>query len=197
MSGAEITTCDGDWEEVPARPGVPASEAPEHLGFRQQKRMIRWLSPKELTHTAVRVFLSSIFGAYSDTREIQAALGDDRPVSNERCARTNEKREELWVDFVADLGDAFGPTYGVASLLARPTLVVGVAGGPPRANERGRVLIMGGDLRDGGSSESHASPARTSRPGSSRCPRTRCGPSSSSNRCGSSRPERCPRRSPG
>jgi hypothetical protein len=145
MSWAEITTCDGDWDEVPARPDVPASKAPEHLGFRQQKRMIRWLSPKELTHTAVRVFLSSVFGAYSDKREIQAALGDDRPVSYERCALTNEKREELWVDFVADLGDAFGPTYAVASLLARPTLDVGVAGGPPRATERGRVLIMGGD----------------------------------------------------
>jgi hypothetical protein len=107
--------------------------------------MIRWLSPKQLTHTAVRVFLSSVFGAYSDKREIQAALGDDFPVSYERCAGTNEPRNELWIDFVADLGDAFGPTYAVASLLARPTLDVGVSRGIRRRTERGRVLIMGGD----------------------------------------------------
>ena len=65
MSWAESASCDDVWEEIPTRPEVPASEAPEHLGFRQQKPMIRWLSPKELTHTAVRVFLSSVFGASS------------------------------------------------------------------------------------------------------------------------------------
>jgi hypothetical protein len=145
MSWAESAPCEGGWEEVPARPDFPASEAPEHLGFTRQKPMIRWLSPKELTHTAVRVFLSSVFGAYSDKREIQAALGENTPVSYERCARTNEPRNELWFDFVADLGDGFGPTYAVASLLARPTLDVGVPRGIRRRTERGRLLIMGGD----------------------------------------------------
>jgi hypothetical protein len=145
MSWAGSAPCDGGAEEVPTRPDFPTSEAPEHLGFRPRKPMIRWLSPKELTHTAVRVFLSSVFGAYSDKREIQAALGDDSFTSYERHALTNEARKDLWVDFVADLGDAFGPTYAVASLLARPTLDVGVRRGITRRTERGRVLIMGGD----------------------------------------------------
>ena len=106
--------------------------------------MIRWLSPKELAHTATRVLLSSVFGAYSDKREIQAALDVERPVSAETC-ESEDTPEVLWVDFVADLGDAFGPTYAVASLLAQPTLDLRGSGGERLATERGRVLIMGGD----------------------------------------------------
>ena len=41
--------------------------------FRAQ-RMVRWLGPTGLTTTAMQVALSTIFGAYSDKREIQAAL---------------------------------------------------------------------------------------------------------------------------
>jgi hypothetical protein len=144
MSWTESMGC-GAGPEVPERPDRPTSDDVEHLGFTRQDRMVRWLSPKELAHTAVRVFLSSVFGAYSDKREIQAALGDERPASYQVCERTGEAREELWVDFVADLGDAFGPTYAVASLLARPTLAVTGPQGGCHPTERGRVLVMGGD----------------------------------------------------
>jgi hypothetical protein len=145
MSWAESARCADGQEELPKRPDLPTSEAPEKLGFRPRKKMIRWLSPKELAHTAMRVFLSSVFGAYSDKREIQAALGDDGPVRYDVHEQTGKPRQELWVDFVADLGDAFGPTYAVASLLAQPALDLGLPGGSPHATERGKVLVMGGD----------------------------------------------------
>jgi hypothetical protein len=45
------------------------------LGFTPQP-MVRWLGPRGLCVTALQVMLSGIFGAYSDKREIQAALSE-------------------------------------------------------------------------------------------------------------------------
>ena len=119
-------------------PPRPSSDTHEGLGFERRNGMVRWLSPKELAATAVRVLLSSAFGAYADKREVQAALECPEPVSY--C-----DEEELWIDYVADLGDAFGPTYAVASLLAEPLLPLGVPGDTLKTTRRGRALVMGGD----------------------------------------------------
>jgi 3',5'-cyclic AMP phosphodiesterase CpdA len=100
--------------------------------------MVKWLSPAQLAGTALQVVLSQIFGAYSDKREIQACLppGDRMSYAD---------HPELWFDYVADSGDAFDPTYSIASLLARPDLEVAPAGGDAHATRRGRLLVMGGD----------------------------------------------------
>ena len=119
-------------------PPRPTDETKRSLGFAPRKGMVQWLSPKELAATAARVLLSSVFGAYADKREIQAALPCPEPLSY-------ADDDELWVDFVADLGDAFGPTYAVASLLARPELALGIEGGVRKPTQRGRLLVMGGD----------------------------------------------------
>jgi hypothetical protein len=102
----------------------------EQLGFRPQKA-VRWLAPKVLITTGAQSLVAEIFGSYADKRELQGGLpsqvydyaGDD----------------ELWLDFVADLGDGFDATYSVASLLAAPSLDLD---GP---KPRGRLLVMGGD----------------------------------------------------
>jgi hypothetical protein len=47
---------------------------------------------------------------------------------------------ELWLDYVADLGDGFNATYSIAYLLAQPDLDVG-----GRHLPRGQMLLMGGD----------------------------------------------------
>ena len=119
-------------------PPRPSSQSQESVGFKCRKGMVRWLSPKELAATAVRVLLSSVFGAYSDKREIQAALPREEEESY-------AGEDELWVDYVADLGDAFGPTYAVASLLARPELDLDLPRGERTTTCRGRLLVMGGD----------------------------------------------------
>ena len=119
-------------------PRRPRSDTPEELGF-DRKDMVRWLSPRELAATGMRVLLSGIFGAYADKRELQAALQKSEPVdySDER---------ELWIDYISDLGDGFASTYHLAQLLAKPELAVEeVDGGSTMTTPMAKLLIMGGD----------------------------------------------------
>ncbi|MBM2821899.1 MAG: metallophosphoesterase [Thermoleophilia bacterium] len=120
-------------------PDRPQSERPEHIGFAPQP-MVRWFDPVQLIGTAFQVVLSGIFGAYSDKREIQAALAPGAVPDEQSYA----SGEELWLDYVADLGDGFEPTYTIAYLLSRPALTA-VRGDQKWETERGRILVMGGD----------------------------------------------------
>jgi hypothetical protein len=107
------------------------------------KPMVQWLSPMELLRTAREVVISGIFGSYADKREVQAAL----PASDiEDYSMRADKSpvEEIWVDYVSDLGDGFHSTYTVAYLLAKKTLSFDTDAGPAET-KRGQVLIMGGD----------------------------------------------------
>ncbi len=110
----------------------PTDLTPQQLGFNPQSP-VGWLQPIQLSGTALRVVLSHLFGAYLDKRELQNTL----PA---RIYDEGADREELWLDFVADLGDGFDPTYTVAYLLGRPTLTV-----EGHELPRGKVLMMGGD----------------------------------------------------
>jgi hypothetical protein len=110
----------------------PNSLDPFELGFSPQPP-VAWLSPSQLAGTAVRVVLSNVLGAYLDKRELQSALSAD--VFAEHAGA-----EELWLDYVADLGDGFDATYSIAWLLAQPSLTVDGQELP-----RGQVLVMGGD----------------------------------------------------
>lgn len=110
---------------------------PEHLGFAPFQPMVQWFSPGELIRAAVKAVLSSLFGAYADNRELQAIRTEIAPVSY-------ADRDELWVDYVADLGDGWNSTYAVARLLATPTLTLD-DDGTPVETRRGDLLIMGGD----------------------------------------------------
>ena len=105
------------------------------LGFTPQDQ-VRWLAPAQLSRTAIKVGLSSLFADFADRREVQAAL----PKPAIEVAQDGEGG--LWFDFVADLGDGFDPTYTVALLLAQERLAVdGVAEQLPR----GSMLVLGGD----------------------------------------------------
>jgi 3',5'-cyclic AMP phosphodiesterase CpdA len=120
------------------RPRRPRSESAAELGFTRLERMTPWLSPAHIVATEQRKKTAARFGAYSDKREVEAGLPALPP-----SAYTDDA--EIWVDFVADLGDAFGPTYAIATLLARPRLDLTGPGGEAHATRRGRVLVMGGD----------------------------------------------------
>jgi hypothetical protein len=101
-----------------------------------QAPMVGWYDPGQLARTGVQIVVSSLFGARADFRAWEA-------LSNKKlvfpCERA-EGEDAFWIDYVADTGDGFAPTYAVASLLARPELKLGDAKLP-----RGRVLVMGGD----------------------------------------------------
>jgi hypothetical protein len=96
----------------------------------QPQRAVRWLSPPVLIGTGIKALLSAIFGSYADKRELQRVL----PAKVHECGA-----DELWFDFVADLGDGFDATFSVASLLAEDIEVDG------ETLPRGQLLVMGGD----------------------------------------------------
>ncbi|MGW6396465.1 hypothetical protein ACWFR1_39570 [Streptomyces sp. NPDC055103] len=98
---------------------------------------VRWLAPKELARTAVKVGLAAVFADYADKREIQGAL--QAGLLHAPLARPDA--DEIWIDFAADLGDGFEATYSVASAVAADRLVVEGAGACPRAS----LLVLGGD----------------------------------------------------
>ena len=121
-------------ELVETPPERPADTSIEQLGFERQP-MVRWFDPTQLAQTSIRVALSTIFGAYADKRELQAAFEEPPRVHRDHAAE-----DELWLDFVADLGDGFRSTYALAYLLSRPTLDFEGTTLP-----RTPVLVMGGD----------------------------------------------------
>ncbi|MBA3268319.1 MAG: metallophosphoesterase [Acidimicrobiia bacterium] len=116
-------------------PERPSSLGHAELGFVRQP-MVSWLNPRQLIDTAARAGLSGIFGAYADKREMQALAASE--VYDQADAA------ELWLDYVADLGDGWDPTYTVAALLAADKIELQSDKGT-HVTQRGRVLVMGGD----------------------------------------------------
>ncbi|AVT31261.1 metallophosphoesterase [Plantactinospora sp. BC1] len=116
----------------PAAPPRPGSLDPRELGFTPQ-RPVPWLAPLLLISTGLRTLLALLFGAYLDKRELQNSLPGT-------VTRQVGPDGDLWLDFVADLGDGFNATYSVAYLLTRPELEVDGHRLP-----RGQMLLMGGD----------------------------------------------------
>jgi hypothetical protein len=110
----------------------PTSFDPTELGFTPRKP-VPWLAPLQLLNTGLRSLLAILFGNYLDKRELQNALP-----SEVHCQRGTDG--ELWLDYVADLGDGFNATYSVAYLLAQPHLDV-----DGKRLPRGQMLVMGGD----------------------------------------------------
>jgi hypothetical protein len=98
--------------------------------------MVRWFDPHLLVDTAVRVLLSGMFSSYADSRELQAR----EPAE----VLDRSAHPDLWLDYVADLGDGWNSTYTVARLLAAEELEL-ERDGETHRTERGRILVMGGD----------------------------------------------------
>ncbi len=118
-------------------PAIPKSLHPDDLGFTPAP-MSGWFHPTHLLRLALQVIVSIIFGRYSDNREMQAALGQQKHFSYKKC-------DEIWFDYVGDLGDGWNSTYTIAKLLAEETLAVTDADNNTYPTQRGRFLIMGGD----------------------------------------------------
>ena len=106
---------------------------PKEIGFTPQ-RPVPWLAPLLLIATGLRTLGAIFFGAYLDKRELQNSL------DGHWFDHSGTEDGEIWLDYVADLGDGFHSTYSVAYLLAQPELELDGVGLP-----RGRLLLMGGD----------------------------------------------------
>ena len=117
-------------------------------------KMVSWYDPRLLARVGVRTIVSSVFGQYADQRLMQAVTDpcDDRElcerydysdpkVSDRRRRIAADESGAFWIDYVADVGDGFEPTYALAYLLAQDSLDVRGAGNL----RHGEILIMGGD----------------------------------------------------
>ena len=118
-------------------------------------RMVSWYDPRLLARVGIRTLVSSVFGQYADQRLMQAVTdtaedkeligrydycGVDAASEPQKCLAMDEAGA-YWIDYVADVGDGFEPTYTLAYLLAQDSLDVRGAG----KLRHGDVLIMGGD----------------------------------------------------
>ncbi len=135
-------------QEAAGAPARPRDSSAAQLGFAPQP-YVRWFHPFELARAGVRAVLAEMFGAYADKRELQAALYASSRVAHrylqlDPADSSSPERKEIWLDFVADLGDGFNATFAVASLLAREQLVLAHEG-RSYPTERGALLVMGGD----------------------------------------------------
>jgi hypothetical protein len=127
-------------------------------------KKVAWLHPVELLRTAYHVWLSTVATEFLDRRENLAALdrnglpdvqrGPKGSLSAEGSAHPTHRATvygvdaehnpgELWIDFVADLGDSWEATYAVAVLLASRRLPLQ---GHPDPLPAADVVVLGGDL---------------------------------------------------
>lgn len=115
-------------------------EHADELGFTPQEQT-RWLAPKELARTTVKVVLALVFAGYADKREIQGAL----PAGPLEAPLGEPGAQEIWIDYVADLGDGFDATSSVAWTVAAEKILLDVPGAAQSPLSRGSLLVLGGD----------------------------------------------------
>ncbi len=125
----------------------------ERLRAGDLPQMVDWFDPHLLAKVGVRSVLSATIGSYTDQRLIQAATDpatedelkaryDYSGTGQPSAALTPDTTGAIWVDYIADLGDGFEPTYAMAYLMAADRLTVA---GAPDALPAGGLLVMGGD----------------------------------------------------
>ncbi len=118
------------------------------------QKMVGWYNIGQLARTALEVVISSTLGRHNDRRFFQSLEFRDRPEHfNDftiqykydpeaigHYVATPEKREEVWIDYVSDLGDGWDSSYAVAYYLSKEKLTL-----DGENTKRGEILIMGGD----------------------------------------------------
>src|SRR5437764_2796178 len=128
----------------------------------KQLPMVGWYDPRQLMRTGIQVAISTIFGRHSDRRLVEALAAGRSPEiydytyyykddGHALCEIDETRRRgEIWIDYVADLGEGWNSTYAIASALAaeshefeyRET----ATGELNRAQtRRGDLLVFGGD----------------------------------------------------
>ena len=123
---------------------------------KKRQPMVGWFNPSQLLDTGLQTLFSSIIGKYSDRRLIQALASRRKEIHDytfhykdtegELEIDPTRPRKEIWLDFIADTGDGWNPTYAIAYYASQPSLQLKRRDADPvYATERGSVLIFGGD----------------------------------------------------
>lgn len=110
--------------------------------------MVGWFDAPVLLDALKRSIVSALFGSYADRRLTRAALDEIAQIKSGEDHRTDFRgkldtigKNEIWIDYVADLGDGFNSTYAIAYLIGLKELNFPEGQKLPRA----QVLVMGGD----------------------------------------------------
>lgn len=126
----------------------------------KKAEMVGWYDLRQLFVTGVKTAISQTIGEYADPRATAGGPRNRKPFDYSKQLKkqnedgeflsyeadetdnviTQSEREEIWIDYAADVGDGWNSTYGVAYNMAQPTLA---ANGD--VTERGEILIFGGD----------------------------------------------------
>jgi hypothetical protein len=122
---------------------APAPAAPSRRP--PGRRMVCWYDPRVLARTGVRSIISATIGRQADRRLLDALAAPKVEPSDFSVDAEGRPREELWLDFVADMGDGWDSTYAVAQAVARPTLTLRDETGATHETRGGELLIFGGD----------------------------------------------------
>lgn len=111
-------------------------------GRRLWRDMVHWFDPRLLLRTLFALVIARLFASYADRRERDAGLPPDGPYRYDH-------QDELWIDYVADLGDGWDSTATIAGLIAADELHLCDAEDPENSLldslPHARVLLMGGD----------------------------------------------------
>lgn len=115
-------------------------------------KMSDWYEPETLANTA-RKIISGLFADQSGMSSASLPEGSyfdytyplKRTIEDFDTMSELGSREEMWIDYVADVGDGWNSTYSVAYNLAKPNLQVEDIG-ENLDTKRGELLIFGGDL---------------------------------------------------
>jgi hypothetical protein len=111
--------------------------------MRKRLPMTGWYNPLVLVRTGIRVAVSTVFGEFADRREAIAASNAiaAQPIDPSfDYSNAVAHGAEFWLDFLADTGDGWEPTFAMAQLVTEPRLTIGEHDLP-----RGRLLVLGGD----------------------------------------------------
>jgi hypothetical protein len=110
--------------------------------MREKKAMAGWFDPGLLVQTGIRAAISTVFGQFADRREAIAAANAvaARPADAEFDYAARHDGGDFWIDYLADTGDGWNPTYAVARLVSGESIELNGTSLP-----RGRLLVLGGD----------------------------------------------------
>jgi hypothetical protein len=101
----------------------------------EPQEMVSWYHIPQLAATGIRSVVSTLFGSFADKREIMGTLASNK---DENFDYSNQ--DEIWVDYMSDLGDGFDSTYTMAHLISRDSIEI-----DNNILARAKILILGGD----------------------------------------------------
>jgi hypothetical protein len=122
------------------------TDLPDSSQYKELTKMTDWYDPRQLLDTAKKTLISTIIGENADPRLVGELPGKgtffdySQEFVNDQSPASATDRQEIWIDYVSDVGDGFNSTYSVAYSLASEALEV--AG---KVLPRGELLIFGGD----------------------------------------------------